>query len=242
MVRIQVISDVHMEFQADAGRGFISHLDPKDVDVLVVAGDLCSRSMIENTLLALSCLYRNVIYVLGNHESYGSTIQESREAAQTAACNMGNLHFLDNSTCTIDGQRFVGTTLWFRNDPNNVFHESSLNDFYQIRGLRDVVYEENARAVKFLTETVQSDDVVVTHHLPSFACVSDRFRNSSINRFFVCGMDNLIFDRDPKLWIHGHTHDSKDFMHGETRIVCNPFGYAGVELNPEYAEQKVVEI
>jgi hypothetical protein len=30
--------------------------------------------------------------------------------------------------------------------------------------------------------------------------------------------------RAPALWIHGHTHDSFDYLVGPTRIVCNPKG------------------
>jgi len=241
-MKIQVISDVHTEFQKDSGREFIAQLEPDEVDVLVVAGDLCDRWNIPMTLLWLAERYRRVVYVLGNHESYGASIQRSRESAKDAASKAGNLHFLDNSVCMIDGQRFVGTTLWFRDDPQNAFHEGSMNDFRKIRKFRETVYEENALARTFLNHTVKSDDVVVTHHLPSEACVSRQYRGSALNRFFVCDMDDLIFEQKPKLWIHGHTHDSKDFVHGETRIVCNPFGYAGLELNHTYVDQKVIEV
>ncbi len=241
-MKIQVISDVHTEFQADSGREFIAQLDPERIDVLVVAGDLCDHWNIWKTLTWLSEAYSQVVYVLGNHESYGSSIQRSRSQAAAVSKSVENLHFLDNSTCEIDGQRFVGTSMWFRDAPDNVFYEGRMNDFRKIRNLRNSVYVENGRAVEFLNHTVKTDDIVVTHHLPSDACVSSRFSGSDLNRFFVCLMDNLIFDAKPKLWIHGHTHDSKDFMHGETRIVCNPFGYAGVELNLEYEAQKIVEI
>ena len=240
-VKIQVISDVHTEFQRDSGREFVDQLDPEEIDVLIVAGDLCDHWNIPKTLEWLAKAYRQVVYVFGNHECYGSSIGKTRKQAVTAA-SAPNVHFLDNSTCEIDGQRFVGTTMWFPDDPHNVFHQSKMNDFRKIRKFSEMVYGENVRAVKFLRDTVKADDVVVTHYLPSHACVSERFRGSELNRFFVCGMDDLIFDAKPKLWVHGHTHDNKDFMHGDTRIVCNPFGYVGVELNPDYVDQKVVEI
>ena len=31
--------------------------------------------------------------------------------------------------------------------------------------------------------------------------------------------------RQPKLWIHGHSHDRCDYSLGKTRVVANPMGY-----------------
>lgn len=38
------------------------------------------------------------------------------------------------------------------------------------------------------------------------------------------------------LWIHGHTHDSFDYRHNGTRILCNPRGYVrdGADENPAF--------
>lgn len=241
-MNIQIISDVHAEYQVDSGREFVDVLEPEGIDVLAVAGDLCGFRKLQKTLEWLSDAYAEVVYTFGNHECYGATIQRVRGEAQAAAQRISNLHFLDNSTCTIDGQRFVGTALWFPYHPENVMYESGMDDFRKIRDLRATVYNESDLATEFLRETVRVGDVVMTHHLPSYACVSERFKTSSLNRFFVNDMDDLIFDQKPKLWIHGHTHDSKDFMHGDTRIVCNPFGVVGHGLNPEFVDQKVIEI
>ncbi len=245
-MRIQVFSDVHMEYHADEGREFIDALDPRGIDVLIVPGDLCAFSGIRRTLRLLAERFRHVVYVPGNHECYAHTIAEMKKQVQIAVkyCKDygdGNLHFLDNSFATIEGRRFIGTTLWFPDDPTNVFHEANMDDFQKIVDFRADVYEENRRATDFLNRTVEELDIVVTHHLPSRACLSGGF-TGNLDRFFVTPMDNLIFDAEPELWIHGHTHDRLDFLHGETRIVCNPFGYAGRAINPDYEDPKIVEI
>jgi hypothetical protein len=36
------------------------------------------------------------------------------------------------------------------------------------------------------------------------------------------------------LWIHGHTHESFDYVVNSTRVVCNPRGYAPMELNEAF--------
>jgi predicted phosphodiesterase len=43
--------------------------------------------------------------------------------------------------------------------------------------------------------------------------------------FFVCDMAARVRERQPKLWIHGHSHDRCDYLLGRTRVVANPLGY-----------------
>jgi len=154
---------------------------------------------------------------------------------------LGQLHVLDNSICEIEGRRFVGTTLWFRQTHDAHRYEQSLNDFYQI-GNSGRIYEENVIAIKFLEDTVTSHDIVLTHHLPAVESVHPKYEGSPLNRFFLCDMAWLIEDRQPKLWVHGHTHDSADYCLGTTQVVCNPFGYAGHEINRAYNEELFIEI
>jgi hypothetical protein len=46
------------------------------------------------------------------------------------------------------------------------------------------------------------------------------------------------------LWVHGHTHDSFDYVVNGTRVVCNPRGYAqyGVNENPRFDPGFVIDI
>ena len=43
-----------------------------------------------------------------------------------------------------------------------------------------------------------------------------------------------------KLWIHGHTHGSRDYMLGQTRVICNPRGYP--PFNQQFNPNLVVEV
>jgi len=51
------------------------------------------------------------------------------------------------------------------------------------------------------------------------------FARSAMNAFFVCDMAPHVRDGQPKLWIHGHSHDRCDYLLGKTRVVANPLGY-----------------
>ncbi len=67
--------------------------------------------------------------------------------------------------------------------------------------------------------------VVLTHHAPSPLSVAPRFKGSPLNPAFASDLTDLIWQHVPDLWIHGHVHDSFDYLLGDTRVVCNPRGY-----------------
>jgi hypothetical protein len=45
-----------------------------------------------------------------------------------------------------------------------------------------------------------------------------------------------------KLWTHGHTHETFDYVVGETRVVCNPRGYIGYEDRADNFKLKTFEV
>jgi Icc-related predicted phosphoesterase len=100
-----------------------------------------------------------------------------------------------------------------------------MHDFSLIQDFEPWVYEQNAAFEKLLATEVRADDVVVTHHLPAFESVPARFARSAMNAFFVCDIAPRVRERQPKLWIHGHSHDRCDYQLGATRVVANPLGY-----------------
>ena len=242
-----VASDLHFEFHRDGGVNFVASLP--DADVLLCPGDLSNAAGIWDALLLLLEKYPHVIYTYGNHEFYGSNIPAVKakiEKLVNRLPKMGNsygkLHVLDNSTCEIEGRRFVGTTLWFRKVMDGLKAERMLNDFYQIGNAHKRIYEENEAALEFLANTVTADDIVLTHHLPAVESVHPKYAGSMLNRFFLCDVAWLIEREQPKLWVHGHTHESCDYTLGRTQVICNPFGYVGYEINPAFNDQLIVEI
>jgi Icc-related predicted phosphoesterase len=242
-LRIQIISDLHLEFHPDGGQGLLSAMNFQSSDALVVAGDLCSAKTIVRSFELLCGAYRRpVIYVPGNHEYYGSSFSEVDALLAASEQAHPNLSVLNNKTTEVAGQRILGTTLWFPDQPGNYGYEDMLNDFKMIRGFREHVYAANTQARQFLEDELRMGDIVVTHHLPSAESVSAQYKKSPLNRFFVSPLDELILQRQPTLWVHGHTHDSADYRLGHTRVVCNPFGYLGHELNDAWDAEKSVEV
>lgn len=74
---------------------------------------------------------------------------------------------------------------------------------------------------------ISSEDVVVTHRLPSYRSVAPQFAGSLLNCYFVNDVESEMIACGPKMWIHGHTHTCFDYFIAGTRVVCNPQGYPG---------------
>jgi hypothetical protein len=223
MPSIQLLSDIHLEHMADQGEAYLDALDPEGVDILVLAGDICSHSLLPGSLRAFARAYPQVLYVLGNHEFYGSSFGAVRALCEGLP---PNVHVLENGERTLDGVHFVGSTLWFPDLPENETYAHRLSDFKYIADFRSHVYEENERSIRYLQERVRSDSVVITHHLPTRLAIPERFEDSPLTRFFLCDMASYALH--PRLWLFGHTHWHVDRTDGHgTRFLANPLGYPG---------------
>ena len=243
-MRIQLLSDLHFEFHHDNGQSFIRSLDPRGVDVLVLAGDIAGADGLFDALRMICRQFHDspVIYVYGNHEFYHASLLRICPIARMVESHMPNFHWLENSIIQLDGFRFLGATLWFPRSDADRKTKLLLNDFNCIQDFESWVYDENLKAVGFLRQNLQPGDIVVTHHIPSPSCVSERYKDSALNPFFVCDLTKLILERRPRLWMFGHTHDTIEATIGVTEMRCNPFGYAYRNLNPRFQDRLIIEV
>lgn len=95
-----------------------------------------------------------------------------------------------------------------------------------------------------LAEPFEGPTVVVTHHAPHRGSLHQKFASHWLSAAYVNQLPASFFDV-PIAWIHGHTHESVDYRVGNTRVVCNPRGYASVfepELNPAFNPGLVIEV
>jgi predicted phosphodiesterase len=238
-MKIRVASDLHFEFHEDGGAAIVRQLSAGDFDVLVVAGDLCSFEKLEAALSAVctGVAPRPVVFVLGNHEAYGSDWDTALARARAVCRGAKNLTVLEQEVATVHGQRFVGCTLWFPHSGRKEPLDEYMTDFQLIAGMRSWLPATARTSAAFLAESVRPGDVVVTHHLPHPRSVAPRFARSKLNPYFLHDVSQTVEQGGAALWIHGHTHTSADYVAGRTRVVCNALGYPGFfpgEPNPEY--------
>jgi predicted phosphodiesterase len=238
--RLQVVSDLHLEFYEDRGRSLLEDGIRWDehASVVVLAGDIGVAGRLRPTLeLAFeffSARFPSVLYVPGNHEFYGCRAPQTLEKIRKLAAQYPKVTLLEPGVIAKwSDRRVVGSTLWFPYGPENRSLSIDLSDFAVIKEFLPWVYEQNRSHLAWLNEAVREGDVVVTHHLPSHRSVAPRFERDPLNVFYVCDMERLILERRPALWVHGHTHDSCRYTLGVTTILSNPRGYRGEE-NPAF--------
>jgi Icc-related predicted phosphoesterase len=227
-MKLQIMSDLHLEMHADGGAELIRELDPTGVDVLVLAGDITTARYYENLerpFKALAQKYRHILYIPGNHEYYKSSPSQVTRNLVKLTKALPEVVIPQNGAVEIAGQRFVAGTMWFRLDPTAEPGKRVMHDFSLIQDFEPWVYEQNAAFQQVVATRLKASDVVVSHHLPAPASIPERFARSAMNAFFVCDMTSYISERQPKLWIHGHSHDRCDYLLGTTRVVANPLGY-----------------
>lgn len=262
-MKIQLASDLHLEF--------LEHRFPRarliepapEADLLVLAGD------IHNGVKALEAFCDwpvPVLYLAGNHEFYGKSWERTR-ADIRCACAGTNITFLDNDVAEFAGLRVLGCTLWtdFRlgggKQSNHMREvERGLNDHHVIHTQQGVLrarqtLADHERSRMWLEREVgkpfAGKTVVATHHGPHSMSVHPRFVGNPLNAGFVSDLTPLMAHVD--LWVHGHVHDSFDYRVGPCRVVANPAGYvlnqalagAGTGFkveNPRFDSRMVLEV
>lgn len=241
-MKIALASDVHLEF------GPISLDNSGEADVLILSGDICVASKFnkqyEKFFKECSERFPSVIYIMGNHEHYGGDFELTEKILREELEEFKNLHLLEKQTIEIGDFTFVGGTLWTdmnKRDPNTLYHITKvMNDFRIIRNGPDYVLspefvcQEHSKTLdyfKFVMRDSTKKYVIVGHHAPSKQSVKPRYRGDHLtNGAYSSDLSEFILDHPQiKLWTHGHTHDTFDYMIGETRILCNPRGYDGYE-------------
>lgn len=241
-MRLRIFSDVHTEFHADGGRSFVRGLPRRPGDVAVLAGDIATAPGLFEALALFAERFERVVFVPGNHDWYGASREQMQNLRARVTRQLPQVSWLEESSVELDGQRFLGTSLWFPDSAAARSRWTAMPDFVAISDFETWIWSAFGRARAFLEETLRPGDVVVTHHLPSQRSVSERYRESPLNAYFVGDVEDLIVERQPRLWIHGHTHVSLDYAIGAARVLCNPFGYVRSELNPAFDATLSVEL
>lgn len=196
-----------------------------------------------NFLKQVSNDFPNVIAIAGNHEFYHGKWIKSIALLREIYGKFPNIHFLENDHVKIDNINFLGATLWTncnKGDPLTLNVVSNfMSDFRLIRndaaGHRrlkpsDTVvrHRETLKNFKNIIENNSEETfVVIGHHAPSSLSIHEMYQSEHLtNGAYYSDLSDFILDHPQiKLWVHGHMHNSFDYMIGNTRVVCNPRGY-----------------
>lgn len=236
----------------------------KDTTVLL-AGDIHEvkkKNQYKEILSVFSEKFKNVILICGNHEYYTRSIFQVHDDLEIMVKDFNNVIFLDNKTTVIDGVHIIGSTLWtdFGKDVLcKLQAQMQMNDYKYIRnGPRGIPYKRklNIQDVEFMNymsnifimdevqriQSLESEPkfIILTHHAPSMRSVPECFKGSKLNAAFANDMDSYMMTLPKCVWVHGHIHNSVDYMVGNCHVISNPLGY-GLERN-DFNDSKYFEI
>ncbi|OCQ96024.1 phosphoesterase [Nostoc sp. MBR 210] len=231
-MKIHVLSDLHLEFQP-------FNIPDIDADIVVLAGDINLRERgikwaIENIT------NKPVIYVLGNHEYYGSAYPKLVEKLKDYSLGT-NVTVLENDLFTIEDVNFLGCSLW---TDFKLFGESRIagaeanyvmNDYKKIRvspqysRLRSIdtaiICRKSVNWLKNTLPSLSGKTVIISHHAPSIKSIPFEYKEDILSAAYASNLDDLVAESKALFWIHGHIHQSLDYQIEQTRIICNPRGY-----------------
>ena len=252
-MKIHILSDLHL--------GFSGFEQPRtDADVVVLAGDIARPRAAAEWALGFD---RPVLYVPGNHEFYGGTLQGTIDELSRLLAG-SHVELLDDTEVVMGGVRFLGSILWtdFRVCGEGEAQAAAMAEAQRL--MRDFSrigndatggpFTPQDAAARFaqhaawlqsrLAAPHAGPTVVVTHFAPARGSIHPRFEGSPLNACFVSDLEASILRWQPQLWLHGHVHDSFDYVLGRTRVIANPRGYApgGKVENAQFDPSLVIEV
>ena len=230
-MKIQIFSDIHLEFGDAVMRR-------TDADVIIAAGDIGLGAA---GVPWLRDSGKPTVYVAGNHEFYGSDLEQVQRDIRAAVAGSA-VRYLECERTDIGGVRFLGATLWTDYMGGNpalmTALQGEMNDYLQIRYREHTLTPTDLLAINRAARTWLEQElatayagptVVVTHHAPLFA--SWRADPASLFKGAYCNdLSALIANYPIALWVHGHVHACSRYRAGTLRVVCNPRGYDGYQL------------
>jgi hypothetical protein len=260
-MKIQIASDLHLEFLARNFPGETLIRPAPEADLLALVGDI-SQGL--HAIATFANWPVPVLYVPGNHEFYGHHWEQLREAMRKAAFGT-SVVVMDNTVADLSGftdwaqsrkdelsrVRFLGATMWTdyryragRTQEQLMSHaERHLADHYHIQtnngtftAKMALADHEKSRAwlAQELAKPFEGRTVVLSHHGPHPLSVHPKYlaaNTVALNAAFVSDLSDLMARTD--LWLHGHVHDSFDYRIGRCRVIANPRGYAFNARNVE---------
>lgn len=268
-MKIRLVSDLHNEFSVYN----LPVMEDEHEQVLILSGDIGvgSASEREHTMVkfleAMSYRFKQVFYILGNHEFYKMEMGKVIYSLYDEIEWMHNVCLINDSIFEFEGYIFVGGTLWTdlkEADPLVMMEaKRNMNDYFVIKynknGQYSRLYPEitvqkhyKTRDYIFHIASEHRDKkvVVMTHHAPSYRSIDPRYKNSNLDmvmnyNYFSDLDDKIMNNENIILWTHGHTHCNFDYNIDNCRVLCNPRGYSKHQdksENPNFNPTMVIEI
>jgi predicted phosphohydrolase len=255
-MKVTLLSDLHIEW---------CPMPPlPGGETLLLAGDICVATYLKKKrtdkssrlrrewyhafFTEASQKYKQVYYIMGNHEHYSGDFTHTEEILRTYLGQIPNIKFLQNEAVQLTEKTMIfGATLWtdmHHNDPFALIEaKNCMNDFKIVFNgnyggkfpspkkftPEDTVVEHN-KTLEALKKALKEHDknfLVMTHHTPSYGSIHPKYANAyPLNYAYSSDLTGLMV-ANPRIknWVHGHTHDTFNYSIEGCHIMCNPRGY-----------------
>jgi predicted phosphodiesterase len=247
MVKIQIISDMHLEFRGVKFKRIIKPSAP----ILFLLGDICACGddddfeTYKQFITFISPKFKFIFHVPGNHEYYNTTNPKTTMSdidlrIKKYLKSFSNIFYLNNDTkrLLINNKTyvFVGAALWSnvrlkdRKEVGALMNDYSciyVKDKQKIRkyNIEDMskLHVTSVRYIKKIMKTIKSSEVAIllTHHKP----IRDEDISNTKSQAYESDLRGIIITHPFKLAAHGHTHVKYDKVIDGVHVVSNPKGY-----------------
>lgn len=254
MIKIQYVSDLHLEFPENRNWLRSNPIEPKG-DILILAGDICLFRRMEDIYSFLDLWrtqFQAIYWIPGNHEYYNSDINIQPFSFKHKVADTDNVYLCNNIVEQVGEYQLILSTMWtqleFEYFPDII---RGVNDFRVIKNeaniLDPLTYNAlHLRSLEWIKQQLSNSDknIVVTHHVPTYENTLDKwYKGSKINSVFTVELKELIESSNIKYWIYGHNHNNiKDFKIGNTTLVTNQLGYVHHNENKKFKLNKIVRV
>ena len=261
-MQIRVLSDIHIDINENYP------IPEFEDDVFtIVAGDISGDPVVSSYWIEDNI--KHGVFVHGNHDLVYNKLEQPLQEQKLIFKNKfpldADVSYLDNQYKIIDDIVFIGSCLYTDYkyggsvSSNMKIAKKGLNDFrwgkYQefdkIVPLQPkhylAMFKESFEFIKdTLNKFKDKKCVLITHHGVSPLQISMKYITSNLNASFISDLGDFIQKHDNlKLVVSGHIHSSSDFKIGNTRIICNPYGYRDPyyrETNTYFNPNLIVEV
>ena len=240
-MKFALASDLHLEFET------IELNNTQGADVLVLSGDICVAKDLASTESVrgsknwmkffehCATQFKNVIYIMGNHEHYHGDFAKSYGKLKSALAHLPNIHVMEKELISFDDVIFICGTLWTdmnKEDPHTLYSiKGYMNDYRIIQDSSNDVHfrdadgnfhtrtgkfspeqsvVEHKAMLKLIDDVTKNNEskkfVVVGHHAPSKLSTKPKYQDDvMVNGAYSSDLSEFILDR-PQIKVWTHGH------------------------------------
>jgi len=236
-MKILLTSDVHRGMTQkthEKHEKFLKEVSLQDVDIVVIAGDICSGK--QDNLESFFKAYRTHIptkptyAVRGNHEYFNIGRKQQlgiKIANWNDVCAKYNIVSLDGQMVEVNGIKMYGWHNWY----GTARHLRGTNDEYHLEIEEDLrLYKDDMDSFwRYIDAGVKAD--VLINHMPIVPNAQYKLWNGIEHQWEALKEQNM----QPRVYLHGHTHQERDIVIDGVRVVMCGSDYD----KPAY---KIVEV